>query len=265
MFALRHALVCYETGAIYSFIPKNACSTLRYSIAIANGCIRGPDDFGWIHHNNTTFSASLADVARAKYSFVVLRCPLQRLSSVFLDKFVSNWAPVVERVKTAFPRTKIVDLTFRGFIEMLSKDDFIRADSHWRPQSDFLVYENYTNWFDLANFAAAVPVIQKRAGVTVHDARGLAQHGTDRFTLRSDACFADMPIRELKVMFAQGECPSHAAMFDPELIEVTQHIYADDTKMFTEKAGASVILSKAKPTGPDRHGRNIYGDGLYKV
>ena len=57
--AAGHALRIYHSNAIYSFIPKNACSTMRLSLAIANCCIRDAADFNWIHQNNATFSANL--------------------------------------------------------------------------------------------------------------------------------------------------------------------------------------------------------------
>lgn len=38
-FALTH----FASRAVYSFIPKNACSTMRVSLAIANGCIAGSE------------------------------------------------------------------------------------------------------------------------------------------------------------------------------------------------------------------------------
>ncbi|TAL45777.1 MAG: hypothetical protein EPN89_11775, partial [Methylovulum sp.] len=61
-FAQGHALRIYNSNSIYSFIPKNACSTMRVSLAIANGCIADTDkldelDFNWIHNNNDTFRA----------------------------------------------------------------------------------------------------------------------------------------------------------------------------------------------------------------
>lgn len=89
-FAAQHALVHYTSGAVYSFIPKNACSTMRYSMAIANNCISGPEDWTWIHKNNGTFVATLPELVRAPYSFVILRCPHARLASVFLDKIVDR-------------------------------------------------------------------------------------------------------------------------------------------------------------------------------
>ena len=38
-FAARHALNIYKSSSIYSFIPKCACSTMRLSLAKANGLI----------------------------------------------------------------------------------------------------------------------------------------------------------------------------------------------------------------------------------
>ena len=40
IFAQKHAMNVYAQGAIYSLIPKNACSTMRLSIAIENGCVK---------------------------------------------------------------------------------------------------------------------------------------------------------------------------------------------------------------------------------
>ena len=42
-FAERHALNVYKSNSIYSFIPKNACSTLRLSLAVANGVVTDGD------------------------------------------------------------------------------------------------------------------------------------------------------------------------------------------------------------------------------
>jgi len=48
-FAASHALSIYGARAIYTFIPKNGCSTMRLSLGIANGALTGPEDIDWIH------------------------------------------------------------------------------------------------------------------------------------------------------------------------------------------------------------------------
>ena len=39
-FSLNHTLEIYHLDAVCTFFPKNACSTIRYSIALANGFIK---------------------------------------------------------------------------------------------------------------------------------------------------------------------------------------------------------------------------------
>ena len=51
-FAMNHSMMIYQKNTLYSFIPKNACSTMRLSIAYANGCIDSVEQGHWIHNNN---------------------------------------------------------------------------------------------------------------------------------------------------------------------------------------------------------------------
>ena len=83
VFSLKHALSIYPIDAIYTFIPKNACSSLRYSTAIANGFIGDISDIDWIHKNNIAFMPTQREIALASYTFVVLRCPFTRVASCF--------------------------------------------------------------------------------------------------------------------------------------------------------------------------------------
>ena len=89
-FSSSYTLSIYPIDAICTFIPKNACTTLRYSIAVANGFLKDINDIAWIHSNNSTFISTQREVALAKYTFVVLRCPFRRVASAFLEKFVGR-------------------------------------------------------------------------------------------------------------------------------------------------------------------------------
>ena len=46
-FSSKCTLSIYPLGAVCTFIPKNACSTLRYSIAFANGFLSEISDVNW--------------------------------------------------------------------------------------------------------------------------------------------------------------------------------------------------------------------------
>ena len=79
MFSHTYALLIYDSNAIYSMIPKNGCTTMRLSIALANGAIADRSEWDWIHLNNDSFNPSFKELALASYRFTVLRCPYGRL------------------------------------------------------------------------------------------------------------------------------------------------------------------------------------------
>lgn len=232
-FAATHALVHYRSGAVYSFIPKNGCSTMRYSLARANMCIAGPEDWTWIHMNNDTFSATLSELVRAPYSFVILRCPHARLASVFLDKIVGRTPEMWHLHGLMRERFDPDRLSFRDFVGMIADDeDVLVSNIHWRPQADFLVYENYTRVFALERFGAAVQGLRADLDFEVHDARTLTGHGTDRVTLVETGDFADTPVAELADMRRAGRLPAHARLYDGALMRDVARLYSADLVLY---------------------------------
>jgi hypothetical protein len=61
-FSSAHALSIFPLDAVYTSIPKNSCSTLRFSITVANGFIKDINDIHWIHNNNQTFKTKQREV-----------------------------------------------------------------------------------------------------------------------------------------------------------------------------------------------------------
>jgi len=241
-FAASHALTYFQGGVICSFIPKNGCSTLRLSLAIANGCAAGPEDVTWIHANNATFSASLRDLATARYTFVVLRCPFSRLASVFLDKILSRQAEYWKLNRFENDQLNPDTLTFREFVKLVGVSGRIRSNVHWRPQVDFLVYENYDSYFAFEDFGAAIKEIEKKAGFSVVDARPLTRHGTDRVELDTGDCFSDTPLSALETMRRDGRLPAHANLYDTALVNEALKLYAADITFYKSKFGASGLM-----------------------
>jgi hypothetical protein len=227
-FAAGHALVHYESGAIYSFIPKNGCSTMRYSLALANNCIAGPEDWTWIHPNNGTFSATLSDLVRAPFSYVILCCPHARLASVFLDKIVDKTPELWQLYRLTGDGFDSDTLTFRDFVTLIAEGAMLRVNVHWRPQVDFLVYESYSKVFLLETFDVAIRTLKNDIGFDVHDARHLTKHGTDVMTLKKQGAFADMALAELSAMKRGGALPDHTQLYDDDLARQVAEVYADD-------------------------------------
>ncbi|HFU75986.1 MAG TPA: hypothetical protein ENK66_07045, partial [Arcobacter sp.] len=213
-FAMNHSMRIYQSNALYSCIPKNGCSTLRLSVAITNGCIDGIEQGHWIHANNHTFNASLAEAIKVEYTFVVLRCPFRRLASVFLDKFVSK-KPDAWQFRNILKRSFELDnLTFREFVSLIKDNKMLLHNIHWRPQVSFLIYKNYSDYFCLEEFPKAVEILKSKIGFDVVDARKLTNHGTDSYKMLNDKCYADTMAFDIAVMKRDTLCPSHASLYD---------------------------------------------------
>ncbi len=241
-FAQRFALNIYPSGAIYSFIPKNACSTMRTSLAIANGCIKDPTDFNWIHQNNDTFSASLPELAKAKYTFTILRCPYARLLSVYLDKFVERNVEAWKYVNLHQRAIDIDDITFEFFVKSIAREAVRNSDIHWMPQTSFLVYEDYDDYFALEQYAGMAEVLQDKIGLELVDARPLTKHGTSGYRkLRKKEPYRLEPF-ELLQKKRQGFLPEPASMFSDEMARCVQRAYKQDIALYRKKFGKENLL-----------------------
>jgi hypothetical protein len=236
MFAANHALEIYAANAVYSFIPKNACSTMRYSIALANQCIAREVEIGWIHANNATFQASLKALITADYTFVILRCPFSRLASCFLDKIVDS-TPIGRIYERATGRGSL-EVTFETFVKDLEVKAHLIRNEHWRPQVDFLVYKEYDDYFCVEDFLSAQTVIVKRIGLRIHDARHLTGHGSDRCDkVGGPGEFARASIPEIRELKLSGKLPTMRALFSERAAQIVARLFADDIALYTERCG----------------------------
>jgi len=247
-FAHRRALAVYGLGGVYTYIPKNACSTLRYSLAIHNGYLRPGDDPEWIHNNNATFIADRRLLAEAEYTFVVLRCPYRRLVSAYLDKVVG--ASVLARVlvaKSGAPED--IEAVRAPDIHALSFADFARiclsppsgaVDSHWYPQINCLVYEDYDDWFSVEAFDKATETLA-RHGLVVHDTRDRIAHSTASLE-KIEGRFANVPAGELYRMKLAGQVPLYESLYDDETRVVVAQNFASDIAVYRDKLGPEGLM-----------------------
>ncbi|MDO6548896.1 hypothetical protein [Pseudoalteromonas carrageenovora] len=85
---------------------------------------------GWVHQNNQTFKPTLKEAATAHYKFVVLRCSLRRLASVFLDKFVAKEPDAWQYRDLLKREVNLDDLTFAQFVKSLALPPMKGANIH---------------------------------------------------------------------------------------------------------------------------------------
>lgn len=241
-FAQRFALDIYLSDSIYTFIPKNACSTLRFSIAIENGCLTPNSDVHWIHSNNATFRASLYSLMKARFTFLILRCPFSRVISAFLDKFLErtpdSWAYYQHTGRVI----ELNELTFRDFILSLKKPTNLNTNIHWRPQSDFLVYENYDEYFALEEFDRCEKVLKDKIGLKIHDTRNLLNHHSSGKATKHVERAWELSVLELMTLKSQGALPDYQSFYSKQIKNVVKRIYKKDFDLYINKIGVQHLL-----------------------
>ena len=230
----NYALSIYPINSVYTFIPKNACSTLRFSIAIANGFIKDLKDIQWIHNNNLTFRSSQREVSVASFTFVVLRCPYTRIASCFLDKIVD------EVISFNDEMGKKVSLNFYEFLLHINSQQPSEREQHWRNQSDFLHYEKYDDYFSLELFSEAIISLAAH-GLKVHDTRESINHGISNLKA-VDGDFSKVKAEQIKKMKEEGSAPNYKSMFSKVEIDLVNEIYKDDMNLYKSHFGESELL-----------------------
>ena len=233
-FSLEHSLSIYPLDAVYTFIPKNACSTLRYSIAIANGFLGDISDIDWIHQNNPTFMSTQREVALASYTFVILRCPYTRIASCFLNQVVDGKFNSYDQMGNKLSGN------FHDFLSVIKSQQRSERDQHWRNQSDFLHYEKYDEYFSLESFSEAINSLGTR-GFTVHDTRAVLKHDLTNMK-RVDGDFAKMKREEFLKMKEEGYTPNYKSMFGDVEINLVNDIYNDDINLYKSHFGDNCLL-----------------------
>jgi hypothetical protein len=249
-FAMCYGMNLFNSNSIYSFIPKNGCSTMRLSVAKANGCIDSIEDGHWIHNNNQTFVPTLQDAVRANYKFVILRCPFRRLASLFLDKFVSKEPDAWAYRETLQNNVELDDLTFRNFVRSLKKPFVFNSNIHWRLQTDFLIYEEYSDYFSFENFLQMIATLKKKINFDVIDARELTSHGTNKYQKINDQCYADVASFNIAIMKRNGQCPSHESLYDKELFDLVSRLYSNDIELYKTRCQQEYILNINEVVNP---------------
>jgi len=238
----RHALKHFKTGAIYSFIPKNACSTMRFSLAVENGCLSENSDVNWIHLNNTTFNASLSELYNAPYTFVILRCPYRRLVSSFLDIIVGKKNDAWAFKRSTNHKINIDHLTFQQFVEQLKQRHILKSNIHWRPQTDFLLYEGYDDYFCLEDFEAITTKLESKLNFRVIDTRAKLNHNSSEYATNHYDKAYNLSVKDLYFLKMNNELPLYESFYSEEILGSIKNIYSKNFEVYRHNIDHTYLL-----------------------
>ena len=235
IFAKAHTLIHLKSNSICTWIPKNACSSLRYTFALENGAINGPEDIDWIHQNNATFSASNIQLLNADYTFVILRNPFKRLLSFFLDKlchtYETKWDQSCIRAQKSFPLTP--QSSFEDFVNYLwDNPTSINNDHHTKSQCDFLVYERYDDYLAFEKINISAQAIQKNAKIELKDSRQYNLIYTTKGTTESTKYSSSSTIEQIQALAKEGLKPNPRYMYSDALIKKIATLYLGDVLLY---------------------------------
>ena len=160
--ARKHTLIHLKSNSICTWIPKNSCSSLRYSMAVANGAISGIGHS--IHKNNYSFNASNKELLTVNYTFVILRNHL----SGYYHFLVINYAiqEATQMIKAMRKPTGYGDrrkTTLQNLLKFCGRIlDLKKANEHLQDQCDFLCIKIIMTIFLSNNIMIPLPLSKRK-------------------------------------------------------------------------------------------------------
>ena len=238
-FARTKTMVHIKSESVVTWIPKNACSNIRYSIALDNGAISGIQDISWIHKNNHTFNASNKELLQAKNSFVILRNPFKRLLSFYLDKICHNDESGND---TSYDDAKRIfnadtNTTFEEFVEVIHQQPMlISRDIHTRQQCDFMIYKKYCDYYSVERLGDAIDSIYEKTGLKLEDIRSQNSIFTTKDKEKTDIIRHNTSAQQIYNYMNDNKTPISEAMYTTEMIGKVASLYLPDIILYHNMA-----------------------------
>ena len=234
-FALSHSSIHYKSNSICTWIPKNGCSNIRYSIALANGAIADIGEIEWIHDNNDCFIPNTKELLAADYTYIILRNPFKRLLSFFLDKLChseqQNNEMSYQNAKNCFQFNS--NMCFADFVNYIWENpNTIYFDEHTRPQCDFVAYRHYDNYFSLEEFGYATKTISEKTGLIIHDIRSNNSIYTSKNTEKFEDITHETEAFKIRELYSQNKSPITENMYSNSIIKKVASIYIQDIILY---------------------------------
>jgi hypothetical protein len=237
-FAVEHTCIHYKSNSVCTWIPKNGCSNLRYSISKENGAITNIEEIDWIHRNNDCFNVSTKEALQADYTFIILRNPFKRLLSFFLDKLCH---PEQNESEGSYQHAHNIfkfddELSYFDFINYIWENpNTIYNDEHTTPQCDFLLYRNYDNYFALEKINEANQEIYKKTGINVEDIRSENSIFTSLGCEKCDDILKFTKASKIKELLKQKKIPIIENMYSNDMIKKVATLYLQDILLYSSE------------------------------
>jgi tetratricopeptide (TPR) repeat protein len=249
-------LVDHDKKLVYLSLPKNACTLLKATFVMNTSHREAYLAAGRpIHEFCTTITKSPLPhetiMGEDYFRFVVLRDPLKRVLSAYLDKFVRrrkarDRSLRVQQMNSiirgaqdlaGLPFDPVRSISFTEFVRYLAIADDTEFNMHWMPQSrsvgtDLSIYNHVGK---MENLQHTLDLLETRFGF-VHEKLNkqhmpVARRHVSKF---SDNVELDEPFNRLPQeldAYEQG-LPKPERFFTPELQAILRQRYAADVMLY---------------------------------
>ena len=224
---------------IYCSIPKNAC-TLFKTMLLENSQHRDEwetsgqsiHDFFNLKARDTSASHLLACLSSAEYfKFAVLRNPLDRAVSGYVDKFAKHVLPepfvqeIILDVQTLLGVKPNVEksITFAQFVDYLARTPDDQMNDHWRSQHNFTASVKFDFIGQFEAMQEVVKSLERKLGIRIR--KKVSDHATQYQQFNKNDSFHDMYPQNLRAL---GKMPTSANFFTDELVKKLQRRYKED-------------------------------------
>lgn len=245
---LHQVIMLDDLKIMYLPIAKNACSSLKRVVAELGGLhLNWTEDIHRKLDNENTgllfFNRDDEDIRTALSQpgwlrFAIIRNPLDRLVSVYVEKFIINRLspdvkitcdPVLMRTyQLGWLRHRDYErgVTFRSFVTDIISQSPDRLDPHWRPQSQYLKAYPFTHIYHIDNLDEVSRDLSDHTGKDVQIPRSNVSRNSDQSELHvenaADLLPRDLPCPERISVesFAHGQLRSQILSYFAEDFEL---------------------------------------------
>lgn len=227
---------------IYGSIPKNACTlfkkfTLEYS---GDTEFQNHKDVHYYIAKHKT-PIAMTDMSLLNnpeyYKFTILRDPLERLVSAYLDKFV-RWLPNIQEtfalqvIKEVYESRGLEpdyskSITFSQFVNYVSTTNDIFLDQHWKPQHLFLSNTKFDYIGKFEQLDEVIQHLEQKFNLTVN--RKVSKHQTQYTEILAESTYQNLYGSEFKNLKMN---PTAKNLYTPELRELAEDKYALDLQIY---------------------------------
>ena len=252
-------LINHDYCFIYCPIPKVACSSFKkFMVGLSHldnkeEIINLPQRLfhSYISHALTlsagqSYKQAIALLNESNYfKFAFVRNPWERLTSAYLNKFVSPLShqqsnlPLSKEVIENIYRTNDLkvnyeaSITFRQFVDYISVTDDKELDGHWQPQYLFLGDTKFDFIGRFETLEKDFAYLQERLGLSSSlPWSNKSQINDDKLEANNSDLkrhFCDYYPKELSQL---SHAPDYKEFYTPDLIERVKKRYAKDIELF---------------------------------